>query len=264
MAQKYLTISEFAELRDININSLRYYEKLKILIPKWVDPVTKYRYYLPEQLGTLDTIKLCIRLGIPLKNLKNYIDEEGKLDEKTILENGKQAMQKQISEMQTGLELIQFNLDNIEENQVYGTRKGIYTRRIRERFFIEVPFSGNWNDINQKEQIVKKLFQEAQVQNMAPVFPAGVLIHYDTNPVSGSFFVQILHPLDEDARIISIPAADFLCMQTDITPQTDILKTLEQNYDTKRLKIAILSNMPLTKSSFNSRHSEIQVPTAFY
>lgn len=38
--RKYLTISEFAELRNVNINSLRYYEKLKILLPAWVDPQT--------------------------------------------------------------------------------------------------------------------------------------------------------------------------------------------------------------------------------
>lgn len=260
MTQKYLTISEFARLRDINFNSLRYYEKLKILIPAWVDPITKYRYYLPEQLGTLDTILLAIRLGIPLKDLKKYIDDDGNLDEKKILENGKQAMQEQISEMQKGLELIQFNLDNIEQNQKYCDQKGIYTRRIKERFFIEAPFTGNWNDINKKEEAVKKLFQDAQAKNMAPVLPAGILIHYDIYPVSYSFFIQVLHPKNEDKRIIPIPTADFSCMQIDVTPQTDILDILEQNFDTGKLKVAILSNMPLAKSSFQSRHSEIQIP----
>lgn len=261
MEQQYLTISEFARLRDININSLRYYEKLKLLTPERIDPVTRYRYYLPEQLDILDTILLCIRLGIPLKNLKNYIDEKGNLDQKTILENGRKAMQEQISEMQKGLELIQFNLDNIEQNQKYCSQKGIYTRRIPERFFIEAPFSGNWNDLHKKEETAGKLFQKAQARNMAPVFPAGVLVHYDTCPVSYSFFVQVLHPESENKQIISFPEADFLCMQIDMTPQADILDILEQNFDTGQLKIAILSNMPLTKSSFHSRHSELQVPS---
>ena len=31
--KNYYTISEFAKLRDININSLRYYEKLGLLKP---------------------------------------------------------------------------------------------------------------------------------------------------------------------------------------------------------------------------------------
>lgn len=74
----YLTISEFASLRNVNINSIRYYARQKLLLPAWVDPQTKDRYYLPEQLGVLDAIQLCIRLGIPLKELKGYIDPKGK------------------------------------------------------------------------------------------------------------------------------------------------------------------------------------------
>ena len=81
----YMTISEFASLRNVNINSIRYYEKQKILIPAWIDPQTKYRYYLPEQLGILDAILLCIRLNIPLKELKSYIDSNGNLDKKGLL-----------------------------------------------------------------------------------------------------------------------------------------------------------------------------------
>lgn len=260
MAKKYLTISEFAGLRDININSLRYYEKLKILIPAWIDPQTKYRYYLPEQLGTLDTITLCIQLGIPLKNLNEYIDENGKLNEKAILENGKEAMQTQISKMQKGMELTKFHLDNMEENQIYNRREGVYTRRIKERFFIEAPFTGNWSALDEKEKTAMSLFRDAQVQDMLPVFPAGVLIHCETNPVSYSFFVQVLHPQKQDKRVIHVPEADFLCVQLDVMPQTDVLSVLKQNFDFNGLKLAIVTNMPLAKSSFNSRHSEIQVP----
>lgn len=40
----YFTISEFARLRDININSLRYYEKIGILKPHHVDAQNGYRY----------------------------------------------------------------------------------------------------------------------------------------------------------------------------------------------------------------------------
>lgn len=43
--KKYFTISEFAKLRNININSLRYYEKIGVLRPCFVDENTGYRYY---------------------------------------------------------------------------------------------------------------------------------------------------------------------------------------------------------------------------
>ena len=34
--KQYLTISEFAGLRNVNINSIRYYEKQKFLMPAWI------------------------------------------------------------------------------------------------------------------------------------------------------------------------------------------------------------------------------------
>lgn len=37
---RYFTISRFARLRGIDINSLRYYERLGILKPAWTDPHT--------------------------------------------------------------------------------------------------------------------------------------------------------------------------------------------------------------------------------
>ena len=258
--KQYLTISEFAGLRNVNINSIRYYEKQKFLMPAWIDPQTKYRYYLPEQLGMLDMILLCIKLGIPLKELKEYIDQSGKLDEKIFLENGKRIMQERISDIQLGLEITQFNLNNMEQNLKYRDQSGLYTREIEERFYIEVPFCGNWNDLVQKEKTAMKLFQDAQAQNMAPVFPAGILVHCDTTPVSYSFFVQILHPSKENKQIVRVPKMSFYCMQVDLTSETDIQKVLEQNFPMQIQCTAIISNMILDKFYFNSWHSEIQVP----
>lgn len=262
MTKKYLTISEFAGLRNININSLRYYEKLQLLTPAYIDPKTKYRYYLPEQLGILDAISLCITLGIPLKNLKRYVDENGRLDEKGILEDGKKAMQKKISEMQTGLEITQFNLHNMNENQKYSSQTGIYTREIEERFFIKAPFDGNWDDISEKEKTAIDLFHSAQEQNMAPVFPAGILISYETNPATYSFIVRVLHPSEKDSRIIRIPKATFFCRQVDLTSQTDIQQLLRESFPLQKTKNILISNMSLSKVHFNSRHSEIQIPAA--
>ncbi|MGM9607634.1 MAG: MerR family transcriptional regulator [Oscillospiraceae bacterium] len=258
MERRYLTISEFAGLRNVSIGSLRYYEKLKILTPARIDPATNYRYYLPEQLKTLDTIMLCVALDIPLKDLKNYVDEEGALDEKSILETGKKAMQDKISEMQAKLEITQFGLDTIARNQRYSERKGVYIREIEERYLIEAPFPGEWKDLSLEEKEPIELFQEAQAKNMAPVFPPGIMIHCETEPVRLSLFFRVLHPDLQDTRIIHLPQAPYRCLQADLTSQTDIRKLLEENFPLQRRKTIIISNMLLSKLHFDSMHSEIQ------
>lgn len=68
--ENLLSIGEVAKIRNVNVQSLRYYEKLGILIPAYINPETGYRYYSLEQIMILDTIILCVDLGIPLKDLK--------------------------------------------------------------------------------------------------------------------------------------------------------------------------------------------------
>lgn len=255
--KQYLTINEFARLRNVNANSIRYYEKLKILTPAKVDPRTGYRYYLPEQLDLLDIILLCIQFDIPLKTLKGYIDENGGLDGKRIFEDGKRIMQEKISEMEAWLHLAEFNLDALEQNQKCSDKKGIYTRVIEERYLFSEPFCGQWDDLLQKEKTVIKLFQTAQEEHMMPVFPAGILV----SPAGGefSFFLQVLRPPEDDPRILCLPKADYACMQTDLTPDTDISRLLKENFSSSCTETAVISNMLMNKVYLNSRHSEIQV-----
>ena len=54
--QEYLSIGDFAKLRNVNPKSLRYYERIGALVPAHIDPDTGYRYYALEQLVEMDMI----------------------------------------------------------------------------------------------------------------------------------------------------------------------------------------------------------------
>lgn len=93
---------------------------------------------------------------------------------------------------------------------------------------------------------------------MAPVFPPGIMIHCETEPVHLSLFFRVLHPDLQDKRIIRLPKAPNRCLQADLTSQMDIRKLLEENFPLQRRKTIIISNMLLSKLHFDSMHSEIQ------
>ena len=71
-----LTIGEFSKQTDVSIKSLRYYDEIGILPPVYIDKFTNYRYYSFEQVAIVNIIKLCIGLGIPLKEIKNFAQKE--------------------------------------------------------------------------------------------------------------------------------------------------------------------------------------------
>ena len=122
----FFTISEFARLRNININSLRYYEKLGLLKPAYTDENTNYRYYRAEQLSVLDKIIFCINLGIPLKEVASYIDAEGILHSQKLLERGRTETLRKIKELQNTLNYIDFSLQSIESNKEFRNKKHLW------------------------------------------------------------------------------------------------------------------------------------------
>lgn len=246
-------------MRNVNINSIRYYEKQEILLPAWIDPKTKYRYYLPEQINILDAILLCIRLGIPLKELKRYIDQEGRLDEKGVLEYGEQVLENSLSQIQRTLEITRFNLKSLEENKEYSRQTGVYDREIEKRYLLAAPFYGDWDNLIEKEKAAAELYNHAQALGMSPVFPAGILIRCDIRPALFSFFVQILYPPQWEERVIVVPKSTFRCVQADIKPDTDILKAVDDNIAMPDRKTIIISKVISHKLDYKYKHCEIQV-----
>lgn len=160
--EKYFTISEFTKLRNININSLRYYEKMGVLRPYYVDEKTGYRYYSPEQVSILDVILLCINFGMPLKELANHINENNTIDNKELFETGKKIAQERICDFQMELSKIEYTLLYLNNNQQFSGKKGFYKRNISERTIITREYTESLTDVRRIE-IESGEFQFCQV-----------------------------------------------------------------------------------------------------
>ena len=105
----YLTISELGRLRNVDSKSLRYYERVGALIPAFVDPETQYRYYTIDQLVDLDTISLCLEMGIPLKEAARYRKEDGTLMVRSLFEDGKRVIEEKVEHYQTTLARLNYS-----------------------------------------------------------------------------------------------------------------------------------------------------------
>ncbi len=254
---KYFTISEFADLRGININSLRYYEKIGVLKPVYIDKETNYRYYSTEQIGILNQVILCTIIGIPLKELKTFIDDEGNLESKELLQQGKIIALTKMNEIQNNLKMISHMLDNIEKNEKYIKVQKKYTRQIKERRIITSDFFSK--ELDNKEAVlqVASLYKYAMKNDLIPMLPAGRIIKASSNgKVIHRFFLEILNTnLQNDITII--PQGEYDCLQTTLSHKEifDFVK----NQINMQNKEVIVDNIRLEKYSFNTKPSELQI-----
>ncbi len=266
----YLTISDFAKLRNININSLRYYERLGLLCPSYIDPETKYRYYTADQLSVLDIILLCIDLEIPLKDLTAYQAKDLSRNPK-LLEEYKNMAMARIMEIQTGFKKIEYIQRCREEQAPYLSRDGIYPREIRTRYLYMDEYPYDMADSTLFEKKFRDLFQFAEDKGLTPVMSGGFIISFNGNePPIIRIYIEILSPEVGDAlgaevsdRLMKMPTMVFSCLRIVGELQTDFLRIINQVYPPSPRRLALVAKVVQYESPKEHAYHEIQVLDGF-
>lgn len=71
--QNLFSIGDMAKTFHLSVSSLRYYEKIGLVMPETVDPETGYRYYSPRQFEVLNTIRYLRMLNMPLPEIADFL-----------------------------------------------------------------------------------------------------------------------------------------------------------------------------------------------
>ena len=237
----YLTISRFARLRGIDINSLRYYERLGILTPAYTDPQTRYRYYTAEQLSVLDIILLCINLGVPLKELRAYFDESGDFRSRALFEEGRRRTEEKIRELQGSLRSIEHTLNYLEDMSCYAGRQGVYLRRFPQRKLVAQAYGGGMDELSELETAFATLNTYARERGMYPVLPMGVLWRCEGTEMS--VYWEVSDPEARDERIVTLDEGEYPCLQTEWEAGNGLWSRAAERLGASRDDLLLLSNM---------------------
>ena len=113
-----LKIGDFSKMSKVTIKALRYYEKEKLLIPKYVDEFNGYRYYESNQLLELSRIIYLKQIGLTIEEIKKIIIDNESLDE--LLISKKKELENTIFEYNIKLSKINYLLEeNIMKEEIF-------------------------------------------------------------------------------------------------------------------------------------------------
>ena len=258
----YLTISELGRLRNVDSKSLRYYERVGALIPAYIDPDTQYRYYTVGQLVDLDTILLCLEMGIPLKEASKYREENGTLAVKRLFEDGKRIIEDKVRKYEAIMARLQYSLDCINENAEYKNRSDFYIRHINPRYIIKEPLDDPKDFLCFSKQSVA-IFTKAQELGLDPgyTFPIGILLERGAgSSITASIFLEITAPLADDDRVCVLEERDYRCYQES---QTELFRSqgVYEKLLTENVNVdsVIITNMPLDTYRHDIFPIEVQI-----
>lgn len=77
--KEHYTIGETAELLGVSTQTLRYYDKIGLLSPKYINEKNGYRYYCYNQFHIIDRIKYLQGFGMSLEEIQKSI-QSGSVD----------------------------------------------------------------------------------------------------------------------------------------------------------------------------------------
>lgn len=149
METKHLiTIGQLAKISDVHVKALRYYERIGLLPPTYVNPENGYRYFSHTHVYLIEVIRLWTDLQLPLKTLKEFVSTDGVQVELTnLIDFATKAAIEKIAEMKEKVTLLTEIKTEIQRSEEIKKREVVHTLEIPEAHFWLVPYEGNIGDI---------------------------------------------------------------------------------------------------------------------
>lgn len=229
--REFFTIGEVAQIKQISIKSLRYYEQIGILVPVKINPETGYRYYNTDQLLIIDMIRFLSAMTLPLKQWNKYLDDANKFHLQELIEDSRAAVEEEIRQLQMRINRLELAARGLRDNQKYLKLEGYYERSLPLRNVLRMPTKqpGSLVDFHKKLSI---LFGEAKKNQVSANYPVGLIFDYQQtkDAVKTQYYVylEIYEQLPQHPFFFQIPEQTCRCIRQD---RSAILNILQKEAD---------------------------------
>ena len=255
---KLLSIGEVSKLTGVGIKALRYYERIGVLKPVYVEPSSGYRYYLVSQTYLVGIIKFAVELDIPLRQLPQFIRGEDTVDFRAFSAHAKEMVENKMKTLNKALNFFDFLEEqlNLQEQHPIGE---IYSREIAEKHFYVMPYEKTFVDLDQYE--VGKIFLQVPINydyDEKDLLEYGILCEYSPQGVKRYIFLEVTHDTIK-SNYRPIPAGKYICKQN-YTSQIEQSKKVFADYLAgKDTFIAIETEVFSGQFNINSPITELRV-----
>lgn len=258
--KKLFSIGEVAKIKDITIKTLRYYHKVGILIPSYIDDTTGYRYYLLEQFIHIDIIKGCRELGTSIDELQRIFKKAKTENLIEFLNLKKKEALKNISKMN---EIIK-TIDDINENVKYSKEileeKKIKIKHFKKRYLATVQCD-NIEGLNEL-MYYSKLDKLIRDNNLSKTIESGVLTFINNKDnIKKCFVFYILDGvIDKNLDFIKImPEGNYITLSYIKEEENERLESLRKYIEKNKLSVNSFIELNLINDIFNTSSYSCQV-----
>lgn len=264
------TIGQTAEMFGLTVQALRYYSKIGLLAPHFINPQNGYRYYSYEQFNIIDRIKYLQHLGLSLNEIHEiYLANQPINNLKTCLDKQNIALERQITTLQNLKATVQAykNYFSTGTNMTKTRIKTIpYMKTLPNRHLLCVSCAGKTRE--ERHIALFRLSHDRQYQHLNILRQFVLLLDWQAlqqhqiKPQYMGFYVIGPVPSHDDA-IKEIASNNFVCFQGEILSGNwdgALAVQLAQNLSSSPLVIANEYENSLTSYKKCPYEVEISLP----
>jgi len=252
---KLLSIGDISKLTGASIKALRYYDRIKLLKPAYIDSSSKYRYYTFDQMYLVNIITFCVELDIPLKELTKFIDDNKIIDASALLAYGKEIAEKKMRKFQQGLRIVEQ-----AEQQIAASKKHcigeIYSAEIPEKFFYVVPLEQSFDKLDWAEMINSFLSLGYNDDDYEDFTESGLLCEYSPAGIKRYVFIELPKGKPR-GEYKTIPGGTYFCVHNSESQIENASQIFEKHI--KGSFLAIETEIFTEKYEVNKPISELRV-----
>jgi len=249
-----LSIGDLSKLTGVGIKSLRYYERINILIPAYISPDSGYRYYTLDQTNIVEIIQFCIELDIPLSELKQFITPDGTMNYKDFIAKGRSVAEIKLAALKKGLNLI-----STIENQMALTEQykigEVYTREIPEKYFYVKPCGDSLKNLDRLD-IIKSFYDLPYTEDDNEMWEFGFMCEVFDDKCMYYAFAEMPRTFEGTK---TIPKGMYICRQYEESMLEAASEGMRANSKGEGYYIAIETEIFTSKSNVNKPINELRL-----
>lgn len=263
--QGLYSIGDFSKVTGISVDTLRFYDKISLLKPEYIDPNTNYRYYSYPQLVKLDIIKVCRSMGLSLEHTAELFAKGDPAAFEHSLAEQQTVLQDQIRSLKESEKLLGKLLSRMQISAEVERHSGFYTRTLPAR---KAAVSEKLIDFSKDELHNAKVFialtEDLRRKNIANNYEGGYVYGIKDCEIDGAtmFEVVLSDTHAENLRLETIRGGDFFCMNYNLPERGSAIGLYLEEIQKRGLDPHFILDIYLIDGTFNSanRQFELQCP----
>ncbi|CUP17680.1 MerR family transcriptional regulator [Clostridium baratii] len=255
------SIGEVSKIKEVTIKALRYYHKMGILIPKYIDKITGYRYYSIDQFIYIDIIKGCRALGTSIVELQEIFKECDTNKLLKFLQLKRYEAEENINKMQEIIKNIDTLNEVVEHSNNILKNDEISIKLFKRRYIVVTPCKevGDLKELiyySDLEKIVKEKGIETSIER-------GIIYNFDLegdiSPKYVFYGIKENNNMKSDENIKLLPKGAYLTISYSKEDMDKCKRKISNYIKENNLKIKNLIELDLINDIFNTESYNCQI-----